>query len=91
MARAVFWCRVHLNFGLKSTPKYLYEATGLVCEVVTELSGLCLFNESGPGIGSLNDLGKFISAVLDNSKGELCVRDHANPPLGCSIMSFNFV
>jgi hypothetical protein len=47
---------------------------------VTEPSELVLSNLRPLGMGSLEDLGKFISPVLDNSNGELCVRDQSKPP-----------
>ena len=73
------------------TPKYLYNETGLRTLDVTDPSGFGLSRVRFPGSGSLCDLGKFISAVFESSKGELCVYDHSNPPPCLSIMSFNFL
>ena len=52
-------------------------------------SGFVLLSTKFLGGLSLCDLGKFISAILDSSKGELCEVDQSKPPLGLSIMSLN--
>ena len=63
--------------------------TGAVRLLEVILSGLGLLSDKLPGVGSLKDLGKFISAVFDSSKGELCVKDHSKPPPGLSIISLS--
>ena len=71
------------------TPRYLYELTASVELVVIVPSGFVLLSIRFPGGLSLCDLGKFISAILESSKGELCEVDQSNPPPGLSIMFFN--
>ena len=41
--------------------------------MVIEPSELSLFKVNWPGIGSSYNLGKFLSTILDSSKGELCI------------------
>ena len=85
---ALVCCSVH-SLGSNITPKYLYNVTGYIRDVVTEPSGLGLSKLRAPGIISWYDLGKFISPILEILKGELCVRDHSKPPFGHSIISFS--
>ena len=91
MVRAFIWCSNQQSLGSKMTPRYLYDVTGCVRDIVTDPSGLGLSRLRAPGMWSLYDLGKYISPILDNLKGELCMSNHLKPPPGCSIMSFNFM
>ena len=52
-------------------PKYLYDNIGAMTLVVTELLGFGLSKDRPPRIESLYDLEKWISTVLESSKGEL--------------------
>ena len=61
----------------------------LIEHEVMEPSKFVLSKTRLPGIVSLYDLGKFMSAVLDSSKGELWVVDQWKPLFGLSIISFN--
>ena len=71
MVRALVCWSDQQSLGLKIMPKYLYDNIGAMMLVVTELLGFGLSKDRPPGIGSLYDLGKFISTVLESSKGEL--------------------
>ena len=74
---------------MNMTPRYLYEETGCVREVVIVPLAFVRSRLSTPDIASLYDLGKFTRAVFVSSKGELCVSDQLNPPPGHSIISLS--
>ena len=78
------------SFGSTITPKYLDNKVGTITLVVTEPPGFGLSKVKSPGTRSLCNLGKFISAIFESSKGELCMYDQSNPPPGLSIMPFSF-
>ena len=86
--RAFICCSDHRSLGSKMIPKYLYDGIRLL---VVDPSGFGLLKDRLPGIGSLYDLGKFISTVFVSSNGDLCVEDHSKQPPGLSIMSLSFV
>ena len=65
VVRAFVCCSDQRSFGSKMTPKYLYDAIGAVRLLVVVPSGFGLLRDRLPGIASLYDLGKFISAVLE--------------------------
>ena len=67
VVRAFVCCSVQRSFGSKITPRYLYDETGWVSDVVTKPSRLGLSKLRAPGIVSQYNLGKFISAILDSS------------------------